>query len=153
MATTTPRALTAKFVSVIEALTPTSKGDIPFRELVVSDRLPEGFARLRRFEVLPDAGPTTLSYFGFDEARVTQEFRVRVVYPSGQVVAQYGPERNRAMDAVIQEDAWRILNAIADPDNYLAAQHLADISWDVTDGGDDIVLLELVVTVQYVAET
>jgi hypothetical protein len=65
-----------------------------------------------------------------------------VVYPTAALRSL------RDLDKIVQEDAWTIRNALMNPDLWLDAMQLVQVSWQIAED-EDTVLLELAVTVQF----
>jgi hypothetical protein len=140
--TTTYAAIRDEQIRLLEALTPSSMSDKPFRRASKRDRLRKWAAKtpstaaLRRFEI--SRGPASDAPIVSTGASQTIEMvGITVAYPV--LPSLYGSDELDDLDEVMRADAAQIRDALFSIDSYIAGHSITRVEIEAPDRGLDTV--------------
>lgn len=154
-ATTTLATIRDQMIVKIEALSPSSLADKPFRR--AKKRLPirdwagqqnSGSAVLRRFEITRTGAAGDPPLMDPSTVERDEEIAITLAYPV--LPALYGSDDMDDMEEIIRSDARQIRDAVYASTNYVSGQLAAFVTIQPIDSGNpNVWFQELAVMVKY----
>lgn len=135
MATTTFAAIRDNYITLIEAITPSTHDGSdkkfkrsPRRYMLRDWAIKTGHSAVfRKFEIIRASGVADqLPHFDSDQIQRRERARISIAYPVD--VAFYGTDERDDLDDVMRSDAKQVRDVLFDPDNYLAGQNAAIVN-------------------------
>lgn len=152
--TTRYSAIRNRYITVIEALTPTTKPDKLFRRrntrLPLDERMTKGASAelLRSFEIRRQVGGEEPAFMDPAAYELKETMLVLVAYPT--LPKLYGTSGLDSAEAIIEEDSDLLVNALRDGDNFLLGHHNTFVkNVEIDQSDEDVWLLTITVDLQY----